>query len=64
MAEGKEKLDLRAFVPGRGDQTWAEFYRARFGRDPLGLLSKPVNNPRTGGNATVLVSKIDSEAQK
>ena len=52
--DGKAKLDLRAFAPGRGDQAWAEIYRARFGRDPLGLLSRPVFNARTGGGATLL----------
>ena len=55
----KPPLDLRAFAPGRGDQAWAEFYRARFGRDPLGLLSKPVNSPRNGGRATLLVYQPD-----
>ncbi len=54
QATGAEKLDLRAFAPGRGDQAWAEFYRARFGKDPLGLLSKPIFNARTGGSATLL----------
>ena len=39
---------------GAGDQAWAEIYRARFGRDPLGLLSRPVFNARTGGGATLL----------
>ncbi len=47
--------DRRAFAPGRGDQAWAEFYRARFASDPLGLLSKPIFNARTGGGATLLV---------
>ncbi len=51
---GSAEMDMRAFVPGRGDQAWAEFYRARFGKDPLGLLSKPIFNARTGGNVTLL----------
>lgn len=50
-----QDLNLQAFAPGRSDQTWAEFYRARFGQDPLGLLSQAVFNARTGGNATLLV---------
>ena len=63
-AAGGGKLDMRAFAPGRGDLTWAEFYRARFGRDPLGLLSKPVNNARTGGNATLLAYRPTAEVSK
>lgn len=53
-ALGLEDQNLRAFSPGQGDQAWGEFYRARFGIDPLGLLSKPIFNARTGGNATLL----------
>ena len=53
-ALGLPDQNLRAFVPGHGDQTWGEFYRARFGQDPLQLLSRPSFNPRTGGNATLL----------
>lgn len=49
-----EKLDLRAFAPGRSDQAWAEFYRARFGQDPLGLLGKPIFNARMGGHVILL----------
>ncbi|WP_157900325.1 alginate lyase family protein [Rhodoferax koreense] len=54
-ALGLPHQDLRAFQPGRGDLAWAEFYRARFGTDPLALLaSRPVFNARTGGSATLL----------
>lgn len=59
-AAGQPKLDLRAFAPGRGDQAWAEFYRARFGRDPLGLLGTPINNPRMGGKVTFLLGQPSS----
>ncbi len=45
--------DRRAFTPGHGDQTWAAFYRARFGADPLGLLNGAEFNPRTGGLAAL-----------
>jgi poly(beta-D-mannuronate) lyase len=62
-ARGLPAQDRRAFVPGRGDQAWGEFYRARFGGDPLGLLSAPSFNARTGGNATMLAYKAPG-AQK
>lgn len=55
--------DMRAFGVGRGDQAWAEFYRARFGRDPLGLLTKPIFNARTGGSATLLVYRPTPSTQ-
>lgn len=55
--------DKRAFASGRGDLAWSEFYRARFDRDPLGLLSKPVFNARTGGGATLLVYRPTNSAQ-
>lgn len=53
-ALGLPPQDLRAFAPGRGDQTWGAFYRARFGRDPLNLLGSPAFNPRTGGDSALL----------
>ncbi len=63
-ATGAEKMDLRAFSPGRGDQAWGEFYRARFAKDPLGLLSKRVFNARTGGNATLLAYRPGSMGEE
>lgn len=61
-ARGLKEQSLRAFSPGHGDQAWGEFYRARFGTDPLGLLSKPVFNARTGGNATLLAYQPSASA--
>lgn len=43
-----------ALVAGHGDLSWAEFYRARFHRDPMGPAGPASFNPRTGGNATLL----------
>ncbi|WP_418320671.1 alginate lyase family protein [Piscinibacter sakaiensis] len=60
-SDGK-KMDLRAFVAGRGDQAWAEFYRARFAKDPLGLLGKRIFNARTGGHVTMLVYRPAGDA--
>jgi len=53
-ALGLAPQQTKAFAPGHGDLAWGEFYRARFGRDPLGLLTEPIFNARTGGNATLL----------
>ena len=53
-ALGLVPQETRGFAPGHGELSWAEFYRARFGRDPLGLLTQASFNARTGGNATML----------
>lgn len=53
-ALGLVPQETKAFAPGHGDMAWGEFYRARFGRDPLGLLTAPSFNARTGGNAVLL----------
>ena len=62
LAPGAKPMNLSGFAPGRGDMSWTEFYLARFGRDPLGQLSLPVANPRTGGNATLLVYRPKTAA--
>ncbi len=49
-----EKQNMKTFTPGDEELAWTEFYQARFKKDPLGLLDKPIFYPRNGGAITLL----------